>query len=99
SVNHQVCHGIPNDRPLKNCDIVNIDFTLIKDGWHGETSRMFSVGAGSIAAKRLCTLTYEAMWKGIVKVKPGAGLGAIGHAIQTFAESHGFSVVREFCGH
>jgi methionyl aminopeptidase len=84
SVNHQVCHGIPNDRALKNGDIVNIDVTVIKDGWHGDTSRMFIVGEGSIAAKRLCQLTYEAMWKGIVKVKPGARLGDIGHSIQTF---------------
>ncbi|CAG1018317.1 methionyl aminopeptidase [Burkholderiaceae bacterium] len=99
SINHQVCHGIPNDRPLKNGDIVNIDVTVIKDGWHGDTSRMFIVGEGSIAAKRLCAFTYEAMWKGIVKVKPGARLGDIGHAIQTFTESNGFSVVREFCGH
>ena len=99
SINHQVCHGIPNDRPLKNGDIVNIDVTVIKDGWHGDTSRMFIVGEGSIAAKRLCQMTYEAMWKGIVKVKPGARLGDIGHAIQTFAENNGFSVVREFCGH
>ena len=99
SINHQVCHGIPNDRPLKNGDIVNIDVTVIKDGWHGDTSRMFIVGEGSIAAKRLCAFTYEAMWKGIAKVKPGAHLGDIGHAIQTFAENAGFSVVREFCGH
>ena len=99
SINHQVCHGIPNERPLKNGDIVNIDVTVIKDGWHGDTSRMFIVGEGSIAAKRLCQLTYEAMWKGIARVKPGARLGDIGHAIQTFAESQGFSVVREFCGH
>ena len=99
SVNHQVCHGIPNDRPLKNGDIVNIDVTVIKDGWHGDTSRMFIVGEGSIAAKRLCSFTYEAMWRGIAKVKPGARLGDIGHAIQTFAENAGFSVVREFCGH
>ena len=89
----------PNDRPLKNGDIVNIDVTVIKDGWHGDTSRMFVVGEGSIAAKRLCQMTYEAMWKGITKVKPGARLGDIGHSIQTFAESNGFSVVREFCGH
>ncbi len=75
SVNHQVCHGIPNDRPLKNGDIVNIDVTVIKDGWHGDTSRMFIVGEGSIAAKRLCQITYEAMWKGIVKVKPGRAPG------------------------
>jgi len=99
SINHQVCHGIPNDRPLKNGDILNIDITVIKDGWHGDTSRMFIVGEGSIAAKRLVQMTYEAMWKGIVKVKPGARLGDIGHAIQTFAENAGFSVVREFCGH
>ena len=99
SVNHQVCHGIPNDRALKNGDIVNIDVTVIKDGWHGDTSRMFVVGEGSIAAKRLCSLTYEAMWKGIVMVKPGARLGDIGHQIQKFAEGQGFSVVREFCGH
>jgi len=99
SINHQVCHGIPNDRPLKNGDIVNIDITVIKDGWHGDTSRMFVVGEGSIAAKRLCQLTYEAMWHGIAKVKPGVRLGDIGHKIQTFAEKAGFSVVREFCGH
>jgi methionyl aminopeptidase len=99
SVNHQVCHGIPNDRPLKNGDIVNIDVTVIKDGWHGDTSRMFIVGEGSIQARRLCQLTYEAMWKGIQKVRPGARLGDVGHAIQSFAESNGFSIVREFCGH
>jgi methionyl aminopeptidase len=99
SVNHQVCHGIPNDKPLKHGDIVNLDVTVIKDGWHGDTSRMFIVGDGSIAARRLCQITYEAMWKGIAKVRPGARLGDIGHAIQTFAEHHGFSVVREFCGH
>ncbi|MCH2241123.1 MAG: type I methionyl aminopeptidase [Aquabacterium sp.] len=99
SINHQICHGIPNDRALKNGDILNIDITVIKDGWHGDTSRMFIAGDGSIAAKRLCALTYEAMWIGIAKVKPGARLGDIGHAIQTFAENAGFSVVREFCGH
>ena len=99
SVNHQVCHGIPNDKVLKNGDVVNIDVSVIKDGWHGDTSRMFIVGEGSIAAKRLCSLTYEAMWKGIQKVRPGIRLGDIGHAIQTFAENNGFSVVREFCGH
>ncbi len=99
SVNHQVCHGIPNDKPLKKGDIVNIDVTVIKDGWHGDTSRMFVVGEGSIAAKRLCSFTHDAMWHGIVKVKPGARLGDIGAAIQRFAESNGFSVVREFCGH
>jgi methionyl aminopeptidase len=99
SVNHTVCHGIPNERVLKTGDIVNIDVTVIKDGWHGDTSRMYIVGDGSIAAKRLCTFTYEAMWRGIAKVKPGIRLGDIGHAIQTFAENAGFSVVREFCGH
>ncbi len=99
SINHQVCHGIPNERPLKNGDIVNIDVTVIKDGWHGDTSRMYVVGEGSIAARRLCTLTHEAMWHGIVKVRPGARLGDIGHAIQTFTEKQGYSVVREFCGH
>jgi len=99
SINHQVCHGIPNDRPLKNGDIVNIDVTVIKDGWHGDTSRMFIVGEGSIAARRLVQITYDAMWKGIVKVKPGVRLGDIGHAIQVFTEGNGFSVVREFCGH
>jgi len=99
SVNHQVCHGIPNDRALKNGDIVNIDVTVIKDGWHGDTSRMFIVGEGSIQAKRLVQLTYEAMWTGIAKVRPGARLGDIGHAIQVFGERAGFSIVREFCGH
>ena len=99
SINPQVCHGIPNEKPLKNGDIVNIDVTVIKDGWHGDTSRMFVVGQGSIAAKRLVQKTYEAMWTGIAKVKPGARLGDIGHAIQVFAEGEGFSVVREFCGH
>jgi methionyl aminopeptidase len=99
SVNHQVCHGIPNDKPLKKGDTVNIDVTVIKEGWHGDTSRMFHVGEVSIAAKRLSVLTYEAMWIGIAQVKPGARLGDIGAAIQKFAESNGFSVVREFCGH
>ena len=99
SINHQICHGIPNDRQLKDGDIVNVDITTIKDGWHGDTSRMFVVGEGSIAARRLCQMTYDAMWHGIAKVKPGARLGDIGHAIQTFAENNGFSVVREFCGH
>ena len=99
SVNHQVCHGIPNERPLKSGDIVNIDVTVIKDGWHGDTSRMFVVGAGSIAARRLCQLTYEAMWRGIHLVRPGARLGDVGHTIQSFAEGNGLSIVREFCGH
>ena len=99
SVNHVVCHGIPNDKPLKKGDIVNVDVTVIKDGWYGDTSRMFLVGEVSIAATRLCALTYEAMWQGIVRVKPGVRLGDIGFAIQKFAEGNGFSVVREFCGH
>jgi methionyl aminopeptidase len=99
SVNHQVCHGIPNDKLLKKGDVVNIDVTVIKDSWHGDTSRMFMVGDASIAAKRLSSITYEAMWKGIMLVKPGIHLGDIGFAIQKFAEGHGFSVVREFCGH
>jgi methionyl aminopeptidase len=99
SINHQVCHGIPNDKPLKKGDVVNIDITVIKNGWHGDTSRMFSVGETSIAAKRLSAMTYDAMWHGIAQVKPGARLGDIGFAIQKFAESNGFSVVREFCGH
>ncbi|KAB2313621.1 type I methionyl aminopeptidase [Betaproteobacteria bacterium SCN2] len=99
SVNHQVCHGIPGDRLLKNGDVVNLDITVIKDGWHGDTSRMFMVGDVSIQARRLTQITYEAMWLGISKVRPGASLGDIGHAIQKHAEGHGFSVVREFCGH
>ena len=99
SINQQVCHGIPNDKPLKKGDIVNIDVTVIKDGWHGDSSRMFMVGDVPLAARRLCALTFEAMWHGIVKVKAGAYLGDVGHAIQTFAEGHGLSVVREFCGH
>ncbi|OOG57556.1 type I methionyl aminopeptidase [Polaromonas sp. C04] len=99
SVNHQVCHGIPNDKPLKKGDSVNIDVTVIKNGWHGDTSRMFIVGEGSILARRLSALTYEAMWHGIEMVRPGIHLGDIGHVIQRFAESNGFSVVREFCGH
>jgi len=99
SVNHVICHGIPSDKALKNGDIVNVDITVIKDGWHGDTSRMFIVGEGSIAAKRLCSVTYDAMWHGIQKVRPGARLGDIGHAIQTFVERQGLSVVREFCGH
>ena len=99
SVNHQVCHGIPSDKALKKGDIVNIDVTVIKDGWHGDTSRMFMVGDVSIAAKRLCAITYDAMWHGIKMVRPGIHLGDIGYAIQKFAEGQGFSVVREFCGH
>jgi methionyl aminopeptidase len=99
SVNHQVCHGIPGERVLKNGDIVNIDITVIKDGFHGDTSRMFFVGEPSVAARRLCEITYECMWAGIAQVRAGRFLGDIGHAIQGHAEKHGCSVVREFCGH
>lgn len=99
SVNHQVCHGVPGDKILKHGDIVNLDITVIKDGYHGDTSRMFCVGEPSIQAKRLCEITYECMWIGIEAVKPGAHLGDIGAAIQRYAESNGYSVVREFCGH
>ena len=102
SVNHVVCHGIPGDKKLKEGDIVNIDVTVIKDGYHGDTSRMFLVGGDSncsILARRLCQITYECLWLGIAQVRPGAHLGDIGHAIQKHAEGSGFSVVREFCGH
>ena len=99
SVNHVVCHGIPNDKELKKGDTLNIDITVIKDGWHGDTSRMFHLGDVSIQAKRLSKLTYEAMWQGILKVKPGATVGDIGAAIQRFAEPQGLTIVREFCGH
>ena len=99
SVDNQICHGIPGDRILKKGDIINIDITVIKDGYHGDTSRMFYVGEPSIQAKRLCEITYQSMWKGIQQVKPGATLGDIGASIQEFAEDNGFSVVREFCGH
>jgi len=99
SPNEVVCHGIPDDKSLRNGDIVNIDVTVIKDGWHGDNSRMYVVGEASIAARRLCAVTFEAMWKGILKVRPGARLGDVGHAIQTYAEHHGYSIVREFCGH
>jgi methionyl aminopeptidase len=99
SVNHQVCHGIPGDRVLKNGDVVNLDVTVIKDSYHGDTSRMYFVGEPSIASRRLCEVTYDCMWLGIEQVRPGATIGDIGHAIQTHAEKHGYSVVREFCGH
>ncbi|MBK6907341.1 MAG: type I methionyl aminopeptidase [Rhodocyclaceae bacterium] len=99
SVNHQVCHGVPNERPLKKGDIVNLDITTIKDGWHGDTSRMFIVGEASILAARLCAITHECLWLGISQVRPGAKLGQIGAAIQRHAEASGYSVVREFCGH
>ncbi len=99
SVNQQVCHGVPGERVLKKGDIVNIDITTIKDGYHGDTSRMFCIGETAPAARRLCRITYECMWHGIAQVRPGATLGDIGHAIQRHAEQSGYSVVREFCGH
>ncbi|MGE5624976.1 MAG: type I methionyl aminopeptidase [Bacillota bacterium] len=99
SVNHVVCHGIPNDKKLKNGDIINIDVTVIKDGFHGDTSKMYFVGEPSVLAKRLVQVTHDAMLLGIETARPGARLGDIGHAIQQYAESHGFSVVREYCGH
>jgi methionyl aminopeptidase len=99
SVNHVVCHGIPNDRKLKAGDIVNIDVTVIKDGFHGDTSRMYYVGKPPVAAQRLTEVCFEAMWRGIRTVKPGTRLGDIGHAIQEYVESLNFSVVREYCGH
>ncbi len=99
SVNHQVCHGIPGDRKLKNGDVLNIDITVIKDGFHGDTSKMFFIGEPSVIAKRLSDTAYECMCTGIHRVKPGARLGDIGHAIQRLAESRRYSVVREYCGH
>ncbi len=99
SVNHVVCHGIPSDKALKGGDILNIDVTVIKDGFHGDTSRMYYVGKPPILAQRLTEVCFEAMWHAIRKVRPGARLGDIGHAIQTHVEGHGFSVVREYCGH
>jgi methionyl aminopeptidase len=99
SINHQVCHGVPSAKALKKGDIVNLDITTIKNDYHGDTSRMFIVGEASILAKRLCAVTYECLWRGIEQVAPGARLGDIGAAIQNHAEGHGFSVVREFCGH
>lgn len=99
SVNHVVCHGIPGDKPLKDGDIVNIDITLIVDGWHGDASRMYGVGAVPRKAMRLVEITYEALERGIAAAKPGATFGHIGAAIQTFAEGERCSVVRDFCGH
>ncbi len=99
SVNQVVCHGVPGNKRLKPGDIVNIDVTVIRDGYHGDTSRMFYVGEPSIQARRLVEVTYECMWLGIRAVRASAYLGDIGHAIQGHAEAHGFSVVREFCGH
>ena len=99
SINHVVCHGIPGKKVLCSGDIVNIDITIIKNGWHGDTSRMFSIGKKKVKSKKLIDATYEAMWKGIKKVKPGNTLGDIGHAIQEFAENLGYSIVTDFCGH
>lgn len=99
SVNHVVCHGIPSDKKLKNGDIVNIDVAIIKDGWFGDTSRMYFVGEPGVLAKRLVRTTYEAMRAGIRQVRPGATLGDVGHAIQSVAHREGFTVVREYGGH
>ncbi len=99
SVNHQVCHGIPSNKRLKAGDIVNVDITVIKDGYHGDTSKMFAVGEPTVLARRLVRVTHEAMWLGIREVRPGARLGDIGHAIQSYVEGNGYSVVREYCGH
>ncbi len=99
SVNHVICHGIPSDKKLKDGDSVNIDVTVIKDGYHGDTSKMFVVGKPSILTERLIRVTQECMYKGIEMVKPGVRLGDIGHAIQTHAEKHNYSIVREYCGH
>jgi len=99
SVNHVVCHGIPNSKPLREGDIVNIDVTLIVDGWHGDTSRMYPVGAISRRAERLIDVTYESLLRGIAAVKPGRTTGDIGAAIQRYAEGERCSVVRDFCGH
>jgi methionyl aminopeptidase len=99
SVNHQVCHGIPGDRRLKAGDLINIDITVIKDGYHGDTSKMFFVGEPSVLARRLAQVTREALLLGIRQVRPGAQLGDIGHAIQQHAEGHRYSVVQEYCGH
>lgn len=99
SVNHVVCHGIPDDNPLKDGDIINIDVTPVKDGYHGDSSMMFLVGEASARAKRLSEVCYDALRVGIDLVRPGVRLGDIGHAIQSFAEERNFSVVREYCGH
>lgn len=99
SVNHVVCHGIPDDRELKDGDIVNVDVTVIVDGWHGDTSRMYFAGEPPLKAKRLVDITYQAMMLGIQQVKPGATVGDIGHAIQKFVEENHYSVVRDYCGH
>jgi methionyl aminopeptidase len=99
SVNHQVCHGIPSQKQLKKGDVVNIDITVIKDEFHGDTSKMFFVGEPSVLAKRVCRISHECLLLGIEKVRPGVHLGDIGHVIQTHAEASNCSVVREYCGH
>ena len=99
SINHVVCHGIPGDRRLIDGDILNIDITVILDGWYGDSSRMYPVGKVGVKARKLMDVTYDALMRGIAVIRPGATLGDIGEAIQTFAESHRFSVVRDFCGH
>ena len=99
SVNHVVCHGIPNEKRLKSGDIINLDITVIKDGYHGDTSKMFFVGTPSILSQRLVRISYECMKIGINMVRPGVHLGDIGHAIQQHAEAHHYSIVREYCGH
>lgn len=99
SVNHVICHGIPGPKKLKKGDILNIDVTVIKDGYHGDTSKMFTVGEPSIRAQRLIDVTQQCLYRGIEQVKPGAHIGDIGAAIQAHAEQHRYSVVREFCGH
>ena len=99
SVNHVICHGIPSDKKLKKGDIINIDITVIKNGYHGDNSRMYFVGKPSVLGKRISDVARESMFVGIEMVRPGAQLGSIGHAIQTHAEQHNFSVVREYCGH
>ena len=99
SINHVVCHGIPNDKPMREGDIVNIDITLVVDGWHGDSSRMYTVGEVPRRAARLIDITYDCLMRGLAVIKPGASTGDIGHAIQTFAEGERCSVVRDFCGH
>jgi methionyl aminopeptidase len=99
SINHVVCHGIPGDRRLENGDVLNIDVTVILDGWHGDSSRMYIAGTASTRARNLIDVTYEALMRGVGAVKPGTTLGDVGNAIQSFVESHRFSVVRDFCGH
>ncbi|MGH6943672.1 MAG: type I methionyl aminopeptidase [Geminicoccaceae bacterium] len=99
SINHEVCHGIPGERRLLDGDIMNIDVTVILDGWHGDTSRMFFAGQPALKARRLCQVTFEGLWEGIRAVRPDATLGDVGHAIQSYVEGQRCSVVRDYCGH